>query len=153
MLANKHAELAPLKRDRQALKVTPLSRNYSLDTLYTHRKVQPNIGTEFDHGIQIRDILNATNSDELLLDLAVLISERNVVFLRNQDITFDEQKQFIDRLGCAAGRPATSGLHRHPVSESSSEFGQEAYVNSSELDKRNSAYVRSELHSTQWHSE
>ncbi|KAJ3232686.1 hypothetical protein HDU81_002788 [Chytriomyces hyalinus] len=137
-MANKETEPAALKRDRHALKVTRLSRNYSLDSLYTYRKVQPHIGTEFDQGYVIGFAFNMS---------------RNVVFLRNQDITFDEQKEFIDRLGRAAGKPASSGLHRHPVSESSSEFGQEAYIISSDLDKRNSAYVRSELHSTQWHSE
>ncbi|KAJ3257047.1 hypothetical protein HDU77_002884 [Chytriomyces hyalinus] len=143
-----------LKTRTQALKVAPLQRNYSLDALYKHWKVQPHIGSEFDKGVQIRDILNAENSDALLQDLAVLVSERNVVFLRNQDVAFEEQKEFVDRLGKAGGKPASSGLHKHPVSESSSEFGQEAYVISSELDKRNSAYnTASELHSTQWHSD
>ncbi|TPX73392.1 hypothetical protein CcCBS67573_g05337 [Chytriomyces confervae] len=143
-----------LKTRTQALKVAPLQRNYSLDALYKHWKVQPHIGSEFDEGVQIRDILNAKNSDALLQDLAVLVSERNVVFLRNQDVTFEEQKELVDRLGIAGGKPASSGLHKHPVSESSSEFGQEAYVISSELDKRNSAYnTASELHSTQWHSD
>ncbi|ORY47735.1 taurine catabolism dioxygenase [Rhizoclosmatium globosum] len=102
--------------------------------------------------IQIRDLLNAPNSDELLLDLAVLISERGVVFLRDQDLTFEEQKDFANRLGKVTGKPATSGLHSHPINKN--------YAISSELDKTyTNQFIkarlsnRSELHSQQWHSD
>ncbi|KAJ3123891.1 hypothetical protein HK100_011449 [Physocladia obscura] len=143
------------------LRVQPLQRNHFLDTLYKYSKVQPHIGTEFEKGIQIRDILNSPDSEKLLLDLAVLIAERNVVFLRDQDVTFQEQKQFVDRLGRAAGKPATSGLHTHPITDQSSEFGEKAFVISSELNKKfESAYgsggtygTKSELHAWQWHSD
>ncbi|ORY45167.1 taurine catabolism dioxygenase [Rhizoclosmatium globosum] len=105
--------------------------------------------------IQIRDLLKAPNSDELLLDLAVLISERNVVFLRNQDITFEEQKEFADRLGRVTGKPATSGLHVHPSTAQSSELGDEALTISSEYNKKvGSVYASaSEFQSQAWHSD
>lgn len=45
----------------------------------------------------------------------VAASRRGVVFLRNQDLTPDEQKELTDRLGKAAGKPSTSGLHIHPI--------------------------------------
>ncbi|ORY49830.1 TauD-domain-containing protein, partial [Rhizoclosmatium globosum] len=100
--------------------------------------------------IQIRDILKAPNSEELILDFAVLTSERNVVFLRNQDITFEEQKEFVDRLGKAAGKPKTSGLHIHPTEE------DEAHDISSERGKKfRNAYGEggSEFQSRGWHSD
>ncbi|KAJ3075318.1 hypothetical protein HDU98_008566 [Podochytrium sp. JEL0797] len=144
-----------LSLKNQTLKVQPKKRNFSLDALYKSSKLQPHIGTEFEKGIQIRDLLNAPNSDELLLDFAILVSERNVVFLRNQDITFDEQKEFADRLGRASGKPSTSGLHAHPISDESDELGNKNYVISSEAEKvRWEAYgFGSELHSRQWHSD
>ncbi|KAJ3295494.1 hypothetical protein HDU79_009007 [Rhizoclosmatium sp. JEL0117] len=150
---------AALSLKKQALKVQPLKRNFSLDKLYPSFKVQPHIGTEFKEGIQIRDILKAPNADELLLDLAVLISERNVVFLRNQDITFDEQKEFADRLGRVTGKPSTSGLHIHPTTTESSELGGEALTISSDTGKllgklaANVYSSFSEFQSKAWHSD
>ncbi|KAJ3295528.1 hypothetical protein HDU79_009041 [Rhizoclosmatium sp. JEL0117] len=145
---------ATLSLQKQALKVKPLQRNYSLDALYPSFKVQPHIGTEFKEGIQIRDILKAPNADELLLDLAVIVSERNVVFLRNQDITFDEQKEFIDRLGRVTGKPSTSGLHIHPTTALSSELGSEALQISSEYNKvADKVYGGTELQAQLWHTD
>ncbi|KAJ3074083.1 hypothetical protein HDU99_001795 [Rhizoclosmatium hyalinum] len=146
---------AALSLKRQALKVQPLQRNFSIDALYPNFKLQPHIGTEFKEGIQIRDILNAPNSDELLFDLAVLIAERNVVFLRNQDITFEEQKEFADRLGKAAGKPATSGLHSHPISDSADEFGDKNFKISSEQGKKFGQVYGggTEFQSRAWHSD
>lgn len=43
------------------------------------------------------------------------VSRRGVVFFRGQDITADEQKALTDRLGHLAGKPASSGLHIHPI--------------------------------------
>ncbi|ORY39542.1 taurine catabolism dioxygenase [Rhizoclosmatium globosum] len=140
---------------KQALKVQPLKRNFSLDAIYPSFKVQPNIGTEFKEGIQIRDLIRAPNADELLLDLAVLISERNVVFLRNQDISFEEQKEFIDRLGKLTGKPSTSGLHIHPVTNPESELGLEALTISSENGKKTGQVygAGTEFASRGWHSD
>ncbi|KAJ3025116.1 UNVERIFIED_CONTAM: hypothetical protein HDU68_007456 [Siphonaria sp. JEL0065] len=137
------------------LKVQPLKRNFSLDA-FKNFKVQPHIGTEFEKGtIQIRSILNAPNADELITDFAVLTSERNVVFLRDQNVTFAEQLEFIDRLGRAGGKPATSGLHTHPITNLQDELGEKhGDINSEKTRKYGDAYGgRSELASTGWHSD
>ncbi|KAI9347718.1 hypothetical protein BDR26DRAFT_931428 [Obelidium mucronatum] len=142
-LANATAALSLKAQAAGPLKVQPLKRNFSLDA-YKNFKVQPHIGTEFAKGtLQIRDILKAPNADELIKDFAVLTSERNVVFLRDQDITFEEQKEFVDRLGRAGGKPATSGLHAHPTTDPSDEFGEKRLLISSELGKRGDYYAGS----------
>ncbi|KAK6349559.1 hypothetical protein TWF696_005843 [Orbilia brochopaga] len=107
--------------------------------------ITPVIGTEFPEANIVNDIINASNADELLRDLAVTISERGVVFFRAQDnLTNDIQKQFIHRLGQArlppistaieqskpneralqlTGKPAESTLHIHPVLNDERELG------------------------------
>jgi alpha-ketoglutarate-dependent taurine dioxygenase len=75
--------------------------------------------------------LTASNSDELITDLATLVSHRGVVFFTDQDITLEQQKELGDRMGQLSGRPATSKLHRHPISESTGEIGAEISVISS----------------------
>ncbi|KAJ3025110.1 UNVERIFIED_CONTAM: hypothetical protein HDU68_007450 [Siphonaria sp. JEL0065] len=137
------------------LKVQPLKRNFSLD-VYKNFKVQPHIGTEFAKGtIQIRSILNAPNANDLIKDFAILVSERNVVFLRDQDITFEEQAEFVDRLGRAGGKPATSGLHTHPLADVTNELGDKHHdINSATFKKYGSGYgTRTELQSRNWHSD
>ncbi|POR35075.1 Putative alpha-ketoglutarate-dependent sulfonate dioxygenase [Tolypocladium paradoxum] len=85
--------------------------------------VTPIIGREFPSA-NLVDWLNAPNSDELLRDLAVTISERGVVFFHAQDnLTNELQKELILRLGKLTGRPATSGLHIHPILNSELELG------------------------------
>jgi alpha-ketoglutarate-dependent taurine dioxygenase len=52
------------------------------------------------------------------------VSERGVVFFRSQDdLTNDLQKNLIDRLGRSAGKPATSGLHIHPILNDERDLG------------------------------
>ncbi|KAB8302846.1 hypothetical protein EYC80_006182 [Monilinia laxa] len=71
--------------------------------------VTPVIGREFSN-VNLVEWLKAPNSDELLL------SQRGVVFFRSQDdLTPDLQKELIQRIGLLSGKPATSGLHIHPV--------------------------------------
>lgn len=54
----------------------------------------------------------------------VIVSQRGVVFFRAQDnLTNDLQKELILRLGKLTGRPATSGLHIHPILNSERELG------------------------------
>ncbi|KAI9347720.1 alpha-ketoglutarate-dependent taurine dioxygenase [Obelidium mucronatum] len=154
-LSNATAALSLKAQSAGPLKVQPLKRNFSLDA-YKNFKVQPHIGTEFAKGtIQIRDILKAPNADELIKDFAVLTSERNVVFLRDQDVTFEEQAEFIDRLGRAGGKPATSGLHTHPLTDLSDELGEKRHdINSEKFRKYGSGYgTRTEFHSRNWHSD
>lgn len=66
------------------------------------------------------------------------MSQRGVVFFRDQDLTIDEQKKLGTKLGELSGKPASSKLHIHPITEETSELGDEISVISSE---RNRQYV------------
>lgn len=77
--------------------------------------VTPVIGREFEN-VDLAEVLRAENSDALLRDLAITISQRGVVFFRKQnDLNNDLQKELVQRLGQLAGKPSTSGLHIHPI--------------------------------------
>ncbi|KXN91354.1 Putative alpha-ketoglutarate-dependent sulfonate dioxygenase [Leucoagaricus sp. SymC.cos] len=92
----------------------------------------PVIGTVFSNKTtQLSQLLEAPNADELLHDLAVLVSYRGVVFFKDQDITVEQQKRLGQKLGELTGKPATSKLHRHPISEDVPELGLEISVISS----------------------
>jgi len=93
------------------------------------------IGTEFSEGVQLTDLLSAPNSDNLIRDLAILVSQRGVVFFRSQDITVRQQEQLGTRLGELSGKPATSKLHIHPLTAEFSEFGDYISVISSEFNR------------------
>ncbi|KID74411.1 Alpha-ketoglutarate-dependent sulfonate dioxygenase [Metarhizium brunneum] len=100
----------------------PIRAKGNLDSFESF-DVTPIIGREFPKA-NLVELLNAPNSDELLRDLAVTISERGVVFFRAQDdLTNDLQKELILRLGKLTGRPETSGLHIHPLLNSERELG------------------------------
>ena len=92
----------------------------------------PHIGTTFpDRSVQLARLLTANNSDELIKDLATLVSHRGVVFFTDQDIGIEQQKELANRLGELSGKPATSKLHRHPISEDTPELGADVSVISS----------------------
>ncbi|CAI4212330.1 unnamed protein product [Parascedosporium putredinis] len=102
-------------------KPQPLRTTGTLDQ-FEHFDVTPVIGREYAN-VDLVELLNAPNSDELIRDLAVTISERGVVFFRKQDnLTNELQKKLILRLGELTGRPATSGLHIHPLLNSEREI-------------------------------
>lgn len=46
------------------------------------------------------------------------VSQRGVVFFRNQDLTIEDQKILGQKLGELTGKPETSKLHRHALSNS-----------------------------------
>lgn len=71
------------------------------------------IGTEL-HGLNLRD-LDAKQKDEL----ALLVSERGVVFLRNQDLTIDEQVEFFQHYGTLDTHPAQKDTKYVTISENS----------------------------------
>lgn len=118
----------------------------------------PLIGTEFARGVQIAELLKAPNADELIRDLAILgklpistalifyieilsaVSQRGVVFFRDQELTINEQKLLGTKLGELTGKPASSKLHIHPVTAEASGLGDEISVISSE---RNREYITS----------
>ncbi|KIJ58475.1 hypothetical protein HYDPIDRAFT_34157, partial [Hydnomerulius pinastri MD-312] len=94
--------------------------------------VTSHIGTRFyDSSVQLSKLMRAENADELLKDLATLVAHRGVVFFRDQDIPIDQQLVLAQRLGELSGKPASSKLHRHPISENTSELGAEVSVISS----------------------
>jgi alpha-ketoglutarate-dependent taurine dioxygenase len=68
------------------------------------------------------------------------VSQRGVVFFRKQDdLDNDLQKELAQRLGELSGKPASSGLHIHPVSNAERELGgkdNEISVISSEQGKK-----------------
>ena len=49
------------------------------------------------------DLLSAKNSDALIRDLAVTISRRGVVFLRNQDVTPQQMRELMEKITELAG--------------------------------------------------
>ncbi|KAF8220313.1 taurine catabolism dioxygenase [Tricholoma matsutake] len=90
------------------------------------------IGTTFPNAsLQLSKLLAAPNSDELIRDLATLVSHRGVVFFTDQDIKINQQKELGRRMGELSGKPATSTLHKHPISEDTPELGAEISVISS----------------------
>jgi alpha-ketoglutarate-dependent taurine dioxygenase len=88
------------------------------------------IGTSFSDA-QLSAWLRAEDGDELIRDLARLVSERGVVFFKAQDLTIEQQKELALRLGQLTGRPASSSLHKHPISENTPELGADTSVISS----------------------
>lgn len=80
------------------------------------------------------------------------------MFLRDQDVTPEEMKRFIARLSTAAGCPASSGLHVHPLTEEGSELGDQVSVISSEKQRKGGGLTHqlsdvSRLASAGWHSD
>lgn len=87
------------------------------------------IGTRFPSpSTQLSEFLTAANADELVRDLATLVSHRGVVFFTNQNLTIEQQKVLATRLGELSGKPKTSKLHKHPISEDLPELGAEISV-------------------------
>ena len=140
----------------------PLNLSGALDAFESF-DVTPVIGREFSN-VDLAEWLRAPNSDELLRDLAITISQRGVVFFRKQDnITDDLQKELVQRLGELSGKPSSSTLHIHPVSNASRELGgkdNEISVISSEqakklyLDRFVSGFSsRRQSAKNQWHSD
>ena len=92
------------------------------------------------------------------------VSQRGVVFFRAQnDLTNDLQKKLILRLGELTGRPATSGLHIHPVLNSGRELGGDDLEISTISSVQNKKYYSQpaalatlstkKQSSAQWHSD
>ncbi|CAM1505806.1 Fc.00g114430.m01.CDS01 [Cosmosporella sp. VM-42] len=123
--------MAPSAVEAIKSEIPIISKNLSKEPLklsgalndYESFDVTPVIGREFPKA-NLVDLLNAPNSDDLLRDLAITISQRCVVFFRAQDnLTNELQKKLILRLGELTGRPSTSTLHIHPILNSERELG------------------------------
>lgn len=69
------------------------------------------------------DLLNASNADELLRDLAIKFGRCGVVFSCKEDNLSNElRQQFVNRLGQLSGKPASSIYIFTPVHNNTSEF-------------------------------
>ncbi|KAK3075636.1 hypothetical protein LTR53_000878 [Teratosphaeriaceae sp. CCFEE 6253] len=103
-------------------KATPVQLNGAL-AREMFFDVTPVIGREYPDA-SLKDWLEAPNADELLKDLAATISQRGVVYFRKQDdLDNDLQKRLVQKLGELSGKPSTSGLHIHPISNSGRRLG------------------------------
>ncbi|KAL4400555.1 2-oxoglutarate-dependent dioxygenase [Malassezia pachydermatis] len=85
-----------------------------LDQLYPSEELTPAIGRLYPT-LQLSELLEHEAADELIRDLAIIISRRGVVIFKSQDISPEQQKFLTNRLGQLTGKPSTSGLHVHPV--------------------------------------
>ncbi|KAF9441680.1 TauD-domain-containing protein [Macrolepiota fuliginosa MF-IS2] len=136
--------------------VTPSAGPSFLGSLsqYENYDATPVIGTVFSNkSTQLSQLLEAPNADELLHDLAVLVSHRGVVFFKDQDITVEQQKRLGQKLGELTGKPETSKLHKHPVSEDVPELGLEISVISSKGGIANTGHQTKTRASRGWHSD
>ncbi|KAK1569590.1 TfdA family taurine catabolism dioxygenase TauD [Colletotrichum navitas] len=137
----------------------PLKPSGALDQ-FDHFDVTPIIGREYPT-VDLKELMRAPNSDELIRDLAITISQRGVVFFRKQDnIDNDLQKELVQRLGELSGKPSTSKLHIHPVNNSGRGETQddEISVISSAQSKRLGLnhflnYDKKQTQKGQWHSD
>ncbi|CAN8096954.1 unnamed protein product [Discula destructiva] len=132
----------------------PLQYHGTLDS-FKNQDLTPVLGREYE-GLQVRDLLRW--GDEMIRDLAVTISQRGVVFLRDQDVTPNEMKDLMLRITEVAGCPQTSGLHVHPLTEEGSELGDQISVISSEKQKKGGGLTHqqsdvSRFASAGWHTD
>ncbi|KAL1953132.1 hypothetical protein VTO42DRAFT_3567 [Malbranchea cinnamomea] len=149
-----------IKAETGSLLREPLKLSGVLDKFESF-DVTPVLGREFPTA-NLKEWLRAPNSDELLRDLAITVSQRGVVFFRKQDDLDDDlQKELAQRLGELSGKPESSRLHIHPVLNPEREYGgndKEISVISSEGQKKyykgyidDTAKRQSIKHS--WHSD
>ncbi|KAI1651347.1 taurine catabolism dioxygenase [Daldinia loculata] len=94
-----------LHEDKERSYPFPLSLVGALEK-FSYEETTPTIGREYPSLNIVDDLLNASNADDLIRDLAITISQRGVVFFRSQDnLTNDLQKQLVHRLGQLTGKP------------------------------------------------
>ncbi|KAJ7177002.1 TfdA family taurine dioxygenase [Mycena filopes] len=115
----------------------------------------PAIGTRFTdpNSAQLSAWLADPKSDAILRELAILIAHRGVVFFPNQDLTIEQQKSLALRLGALSGRPPSSGLHKHPISEQTPELGKDVSVISSMGGISRADFIDDARASNGWHSD
>jgi len=135
----------------------PFVYSGSLDS-YEQFDSTPTVGREIPT-LQIKKILNSPDADTLIRDLAITVSERGVVFLRNQDVTTKEMIALGSKLSKLTGSPESSGLHIHPITEANSELGDQISVISSIKQKKGAVKVidpltePSKFASNGWHAD
>ncbi|KAJ0163598.1 hypothetical protein CTA2_2737, partial [Colletotrichum tanaceti] len=154
-LSAQEEELPEVRTDHKE----PLKKSGVLDQ-FEHFDVTPIIGREYPT-VDLKELLRAPNSDDLIRDLAITISQRGVVFFRKQDnIDNDLQKELVQRLGELSGKPSTSKLHIHPVNNSArgnTKDDEISVISSAQAKKldmhRFLNYTKKQTQKTQWHSD
>ncbi|KXN86697.1 Putative alpha-ketoglutarate-dependent sulfonate dioxygenase [Leucoagaricus sp. SymC.cos] len=132
---------------------SPVSRLGSLAQFESYDST-PAIGTVFPNkDTQLSSLLDAPNADELIRDLAVLVSHRGVVFFKDQEITIEQQKQLGQRLGELTGKPATSKLHKLPTLSGAPEAQTEVSIISSGVKIARPGSLTKIRASAGWHSD
>ncbi|GAQ09178.1 alpha-ketoglutarate-dependent taurine dioxygenase [Aspergillus lentulus] len=137
----------------------PMELSGALDR-FSYFDVTPTIGREFPD-VDLRAWLESPDSDTLLRDLAITVSQRGVVFFRKQDRLDDSlQKEIVQRLGELSGKPSTSGLHVHPFFNAGLPFGgvdNEIDVVSTEQDRAvfgaPPKFTKRQSASKEWHTD
>lgn len=142
--------------ESQSRCLKPIAYTGSLDC-YRSTDLTPVIGREFE-GLQVAALLENPERTRFIKDLAVTISQRGVVFLRNQDVKPHQMRELCEILTKAAGCPESSGLHLHPLTEEGSELGDQISVISSEKQKRGGGLTHqlsdtSRYASVGWHAD
>ena len=74
-----------------------------------------------------------------------LVSQRGVVFFRDQNIDIESQKILGQKLGELSGKPESSKLHVHPITEETSELGDEVSIITSDRQGEYTKHDRSQL--------
>jgi len=116
--------------------------------------VTAHIGTTFpDSSVQLSSFLTSPHSEDLIGDLARLISYRGVVFFSEQNLTVQQQKDLMLKLGELTGRPESSTLHKHPISEDIPELGADVSIISSVGGIARAGYNPQARASNGWHSD
>ncbi|CAD6590785.1 MAG: hypothetical protein ASARMPREDX12_004730 [Alectoria sarmentosa] len=91
--------------------------------------VTPVIGKEFPEA-NLAEWLRAPNSDQLLKDLAITISQRGVVFFRAQDgLDNGLQKELLGRLGELSGKPKSSKMYIEPTANDGTDASGDLEIN------------------------
>ncbi|KAF5531569.1 taurine dioxygenase family [Fusarium mexicanum] len=120
--------------------LTRLGKTGGLDEKFRHEDVTPIIGREYAQVSLVHDILESPNADDLVRNLAItgkrseqvipatglLIRlracwqyRREASFLSVRRIPSAKKSRYLmQRIGELTGKPATSGLHVHPVMNS-----------------------------------
>jgi alpha-ketoglutarate-dependent taurine dioxygenase len=110
------------------------------------------VGTRF-HGLQVSSLLTSADADQKIRDLATLVSHRGVVFFQNQDISVDQMKELGTRLGELSGKPESSKLHIHPISEDTPELPADISIISSMGGISRAGFKKGTRASNGWHSD
>ncbi|VVT58002.1 uncharacterized protein SAPINGB_P005988 [Magnusiomyces paraingens] len=106
----------------------PLVPSGKLDEKYKKEALEltPLLGTTYNESVRLSDIIK---DDKLLQDLAIKISQRGVVVFKKQDdLTVEQQKELVQKLGILSGKPKGNGLHIHPTAPAGGVVGEDGLI-------------------------